>query len=180
MFADTAWAGLRGTVRCGTSYVTDASQCWDEFQATVREFRQLMSEALFAPQLSSNTRTRHPRSVLNAMLLFQFHRMRDDGVHFISGEYWEHTGGQRKSTGQTGCALSGHRYDSTTCCTAFIHWNSLCCFLCLSSGCRSVHWCHLVFKRLITWPEEHDKECVSVKIDEVINEVFHSGKVVRL
>lgn len=52
---------------------------------------------------------------------------------------------------------------------------TLCCFLCLSSQCRSVHWCHLVFKRLITWPEGHNYQCGTVKVDQVINEVFHSG-----
>lgn len=63
----------------------------------------------------------------------------------------------------------------TSCCTASFYWNSLCCPFCLMFHWKSVHWCHLVFKRKITWLEGHGTEHAGVQVNKVICKAPHCG-----
>lgn len=171
LFADIMWAPRQREV-CD-------QLLWDRWLCVGMNSRLQHSDswqarplALFASQLSSNTRTRHQRSVesrtpccssgLTACVCSIQSR-------WIPG-IWRWS--ERKSTCLTGSPFSGQmRWQGRCVLPAVqhpsIHWNSLCCFFCLTLQCRSVHWCHLVSRQLITWPEGHGDEGTGVRVNKL-------------
>lgn len=105
--------------------------------------------ALFASELSSNTRTRHPRERREHRVV----------LPVLQHAWWFQTQANSKHTqlvrgsrpAKLVSPLSGEsRWQGHFVLTASTE--TLCCFHCLTLQCRSVHWCHPVFKKLVTWP----------------------------